>query len=213
MFKHIRIVATKMFKDDARAAYVDTLRKAGRYALGTGSYAAVYEHPFKSGRVIKVTHGKDLAYKCFLRQLAKYGAPNKWLPNVHAVTIVVSVPDYQKYKQDYSDKSWYTDSKARNESSFIVCELDKLVSFDSMTLNRRMVSRALSEERAYEAVRGSYGHLRLDTALIDEGLEIDQDDEAAATLLSGLFKMHGPDLHHGNVMYKGEQLVFTDPCC
>lgn len=188
MLFNIEITETNCAEHDADEL-VDGLTK-----LGNGCFATAYA----SGRdqVIKVSVGNDWGYMSFLEAMSRMKSHNPWLPRIHWVRVFMG-------------------RSGRDSDSRIVTCLERLERpWDSSGDVEDLSQKNAPLWQVYATMcKEIEGHVdRPETRQQDWIKRNPQLREALAVIHVAMASSgRGTDLHCGNFMVRGRQLVITDP--
>ncbi len=171
-----------------RGKFVDQLEKKGAQYLGSGLYAEVYQLP-KSKNVVKV-FSHDVAYLEYLTTITKY-QQNPFFPRIKKIVTYTAtkkhkytVVEMEALQERDNDRTWNLCGNLEDT----LCSVD-----DEDDSSRHGIEWGVKKmSRMFKTAKKK--HLR-----------------EVVTIMSDLFRMHGSDLHTGNVLFRGKQLVITDP--
>lgn len=197
---------------DNASDFVASEFKGAEYIAG-GCFGSAYHHPTDASKVIKVTIGYDRAYITYVRHILHLRKRNPWFPVIHDAYLVMSEP---RIRDNYEAIGpYYKASAARRNACWLVVIMDRLEAFDDKP------SEPLTE--VYYKLSVNAGDVRyssgtttgLTSALRNIGREATRLDKVAEALLNRMLKRYrfSPDMHSGNAMWSGRQLVLTDPFC
>lgn len=151
--------------------------------LGDGAFANVYQHPTSSKRVIKVATD-DSAYSHYLRCILKH-QNNPFFPHIYSATQYVNHHDHR----------------------FLVVEMEKLEEDTPRAIwfTELMWKGMDDHSSGYESyVSRQFKAKKLPTNRM-------RHFDTAWSILQPLLKRYSEDLHEGNIMFRGNQPVITDP--
>ncbi len=164
--------------------YLRRLKTLNIKRLGKGRYSAVYAHPTLNDTAVKVIYDPDPQYVKFAKRCMRLNNP--WLPRIYAI-----------------EKVHFADSV----SHIIFME----------RLEKPTVSQI---KKACEKVQnGLEAHFkvppphRFSSFFRSHWIRISQtaNDQQIRQLAKIMCAVGANDIHDGNVMMRGDQLVFTDP--
>lgn len=151
--------------------------------LGRGCFASVYASG--QSRVIRVTDRNDWGYLTYLEKIRSYGRMNPWFPVVHHVDV-------------------YMDCNDRMGMCVVLERLTRPWNEWGETDDSWKPYKKIMEEIETAADHpASTAQWIRDNRELTEALNVVQ----SAKRSSG----HAVDLHFGNIMLRGSQLVLTDP--
>lgn len=166
---------------------------AGLQKLGNGCFATAYASGHD--QVVKVGVGNDWGYMSFLEVMSQQHTQNPWLPRIHWVRVFMS-------------------STGRESDNRIVTCMERLER--PWSEGGRMVD----ENNKYNPLWQEYVNIcgEIDDHMHsakDETAWIDRNQELSAALQVVRQAMRAcnrtTDMHYGNFMVRGRQLVITDP--
>lgn len=175
------------------------------YELGSGCYSQVFEHPTHDGYVIKISHHEDGEKDaCIDYILAIQDRTEPWFPRVGQIssfenTYVIILEKLAAFNHSniVSDEdepvSPYMESVYDNIINFIVCDCH---------MSQQPLDNIIKE----------YTKRGATLSMIEEYLPMMYSCwELFLNLRASLF--YNEDIHEGNVMLRGNQIVITDPIC
>ena len=170
----------------SRWDYEDFLAGKGAKYVGEGMFATVYKLP-KANTVLKVM-GSDPAYFEYVKTIIKY-QHNPFFPRIKKFVTHVpkkgrkyTVVEMEKLTERCTDKTW-------NMCNTLEDALH-IYDDDDVEYGTKYAMKVLT--RRFKTARKK--HLR---ELVD--------------IMVKLFRKHGSDLHEGNLLWRGNQPVITDP--
>jgi hypothetical protein len=180
-------------------AYMETVERTlcGR-ELGRGLFAKVFTYEGDTSKVIKFSRGStDRAYLLYVQQIFKLRTHCPYLPVIHSATLLVNLEKYKEYRE--LGKSH---TEARLEASRLLVVTERLQSV-----------RAVPASESWEEISSTVLN-NIRKCSYAEKLSSRQLQRTAAVIARIIRKWdRGIDMHAGNFMVRGEQLVFTDPVC
>lgn len=172
--------------EETLSAYSDRLVKTLNIKrLGSGAYAHVFQHPEFPNVVVKVFTNKDKVYKRYAAWCMKHQS-NKYVPK-----IIEIVP----FKSESGD-------------SYNIAFMEKMTPMRNSTFNAW--TKSITGDAGLKAI-DDYDYDKL-FKLFVKGMKASTDADLKAVMDhifsygQGMF-----DVHAGNVMRRGTQIVFTDP--
>jgi hypothetical protein len=188
--------ATKIVTDETLVAYLKRLHKEQQVKkLGGGAFSQVFQHPTLKGVVTKVYSGKDKQYSKYVTWCLK-NQDNPFVPKIlDRVTCVSPKGTYgivfmQKLKPIKNDaalaRAWIRECNLCAADAALVAQLMDI--FDEVDMGRlsKTMKRLTKKNKANPYL------LKLWTFLAKLGVD-------------------NLDIHYGNAMMCGKQLVITDP--
>lgn len=176
----------EMLVEETLSAYSDRLVKTLNIKrLGSGAYAHVFQHPHYSNVVVKVFQGKDKVYKKYLKWVMAHQS------NAYVPQIIEAVP-----------------YKVPGGESYTIVFMEKMTPMSTLKFRRW-----LRDVCGQDAVQAHHDYdwddllEEMDSAIL---LSNDHDLREVWGCIRSFGAKH-MDLHSGNVMLRGTQLVFTDP--
>ena len=175
----------KLPQQETFPAYVARLSAYGLRSVGHGMFSKVFQHPTLQNVVIKVVSNRDYNYLRFLKWAAKQ-PHNPYVPTIYATI---------------------TCGPARKR--FTIVFMEKLKSLGYGRANR-LLDELFREKGVIDLLDPeSPGQVR---KLLRRTIR-SSNDENLQEVCKYVLKHHGgnTDMHYGNFMLRGRQLVFTDP--
>lgn len=157
--------------------WLESLAAKGWVQISRATYARVFAHPNKPGRVLKVARD-DSAYDTFLSMALAY-PNNPFFPKIFNV---------QRFTLQ---REWAVVSF----TNVTVVEMERLTV--KLPLTRADHNWRYAMEGYAEGWRGKVWRSKW--------------EQQAGDVLRKLFSLERPDLHAGNVMFRGNHPVITDP--
>lgn len=177
-------IAELFLVEETLKGYSDRLVKTLNVKrLGSGAYAHVFQHPAFSNVVVKVFTNKDRIYKRYAAWCLK-NQGNKYVPQIISIT---------PFKSETGD-------------AYNIAFMEKMTPMREATFNTWV--KAIVGDAGIKAI-DNYDYDRLFT-LFQKAKITDPDlKKVMDHILS--YGSDTFDVHAGNVMRRGSQIVFTDP--
>lgn len=170
---------------------INWLRSQKLRRIGSGSYGEVYGRKgFK--RVFKIGDiDENSAYLDFVFKVIKQRKQNPYLPRIHNVTFFRHKPNIDN---DYAE---------REICDYFLIEMERL---DKLP---RSYGRVVGWFE--DIIDGESDYMTDPNILKTLGIKFPKDLLTVIDIIQKLCCNHGSDLHRGNFMMRGRQIVVTDP--
>ena len=172
------------------------VKKHGIQKLGGGAFSQVFQHPEFKNVVVKVYTAKDTVYKRYLSWCLKHQS-DPYVPKI-IKQVEYKSPSGEAYNIVFMQKM--TPVKSRIKFARSMASLFKLN------------TRALEDLDLVRSL-GMWGEQEEDFEVIDDLVSAGKADKDFTEVWRHI-RTYGKskfDMHPGNVMFRGNQLVLTDP--
>lgn len=160
--------------------------------LGGGAFSQVFQHPHYSNVVVKVYTARDTAYKRYQKWCMAHQS-NPYVPQIIGQTEYVS-------------------DTAKRNGKFNIVFMEKMTPLKSYARLEKLIVKALGGAPITfknDDTTISASDLGKISKIVSKGGTDKDFAEVWKQIMT--FDINGIDLHAGNVMLRGSQLVFTDP--
>jgi hypothetical protein len=180
--------------------------------LAGGCFGEVYTHPTDATKVIKITRSYDRAYVTYVKHIIHLRKHSPWFPVIHDAYFAMSVSRIREKYENVGE--YYAGSKARRGAVWLVVVMERLESLYDRDGALKDVYYDLGHN-AGEVKYSTRKSVGLSNLLANIGRAPNRLDKVAEALLNRLIKRYQfiIDMHEGNAMWKGDQVVLTDPFC
>ncbi len=164
--------------------YTRRLRKMKIKQLGSGAYSRVYAHPEHEDVAVKLLTDEDPRYLKFAKECMKLDNP--WLPKVYSI-----------------EKVRFGDGE--------VSHLIFMERLNKPTAVKIKKASEVIQQDLPACLRINAGNFANFRPMVWRRVKQYTKDKSIKQMANLLAKIDTNDIHDGNVMMRGDQLVFTDP--
>lgn len=205
--------------EETASQYEDRLIKTlGIKRLGAGVFSSVFEHPVYHNVVVKVVRRVDDAYLRYAEWCMQQGTSNPWLPWI--ISMVPVTLDYEAHemygkpnpKVPVPKGKFLPHGRFTGGNTFIIFMQRMEKAYKE---NIRDAIDYIATTLPEDVVEGLYLYDRRSFLTFDQedwyGIAKHTTDKHLAAFARMAVAEGFDDIHDGNVMMRGNQLVFVDP--
>jgi hypothetical protein len=193
------VSATRMVIAERLQEYVKRLKKLGIKQLGSGNFADVFQHPTMPNVVVKLLTEHDRGYEAYVK-FAQKNKSNKYVPRILQVVDADKAFD-KKGEYDMGDLRLIFMEKLEP------IHYNKYIDFGEHVVDCAGIKAKKGE------------HINVEKALMDlatwKACAAQTKDKDLAAVAKFVVKTEGGpvqlDMHDGNMMMRGSQVIITDP--